>query len=126
MKCQGINITTARIRGLNSPPFYFEAMCYYAWNLTFSCASHMFFHNLSFFRVGDSKEEGEITCNKIKKNFKKACIFEGNKVAVIFGNDHNIIAIGHTGKNLWIDVRDNFSKKTFKELNIVVTSLKVY
>ena len=47
-------------------------------------------------------------------------------IAVIFGNDYNVIAIGKLGENLWIDVTGGFVAKAFGDLNIVITSLKVY
>lgn len=126
MKCQKIGIATARINGLNKSPYYFDHRCYYAWSITFSDTSHIFFNNLPFIKVGDTEEEGERTCNRLKENFKEAHIFDGEKVAVIFGNDDNVLAIGSLGENSWIDVTDKFVKKTFDELNIVVTSLIVY
>ena len=47
-------------------------------------------------------------------------------VSVIFGDDGHILAIGNIGEDVWIDTTDKFIKKTFAELNIVITSLKVY
>lgn len=126
MKCQKINIATSRIEGLTKPPYYFDHRCFYAWSITFSDTSTLLFNNLPFIRVGDTEEEGEKFCNQLKENFKEAHIYEGNKVAVIFKNDGNIIAIGSLGADLWIDVTDKYVKKTFEELNIVITSLKVY
>jgi len=126
MKKRRINIATARIKGLTKPPYYFEHRGFYAWSVTFSDSSTLGFDNLPFIKVGDTKEEGEILCNQLKENFKEAHIHEGDKVAVIFNNDGNVIAIGSIGKDLWIDVTDKFAKKTFKELNIVITSLRVY
>jgi hypothetical protein len=126
MKCQEINIATARIEGLTKPPYYFDHRCFYAWSITFSDTSTLFFNNLSFIKVGDTEEEGENFCNQLKENFKEAHIHEGDKIAVIFENDCNVIAIGSLGEDLWIDVTDKFVKKTFEELNIVITSLRVY
>ena len=126
MKCQEINIATARIEGLTNPPYYFDHRCFYAWSITFSDTSTLFFNNLSFIKVGDTEEEGENFCNQLKENFKVAHIHEGDTIAVIFENDCNVIAIGSLGEDLWIDVTDKFVKKTFEELNIVITSLRVY
>ncbi len=126
MKCQGINIATARIHGLNRPPYYFDHKCFYAWSIEFSDSSTLFFNNIPFIKVGDTKEQGEIYCNQLKSNFKNAHIYEGDKVAIIFDKDGAVLAIGHTSDDVWIDVRDNFVKKAFKDLNIVVTALKVY
>ena len=126
MKCQEINIATARINGLTKPPYYFDHRCFYAWNITFLDASILSFRNLPFIKVGDTEEEGEIFCNQLKENFKEAHIHEGDKIAVIFKNDGSVIAIGSLGEDLWIDVTDRFVKKIFEELNIVFTSLKVF
>lgn len=126
MKFQKVNIATARIKGLEKPPYYFDHKCYYAWEIMFKDNSTLFFNNLSFIKVGNTEEEGEIFCNQIKENFKEAHIYDGDKVAVIFRNDGCVLAIGNTGEDAWIDTTDKFVKKTFAELNIVITSLKVY
>ena len=86
----------------------------------------MFFNNLPFIKVGNTEEEGKVFCNQLKENFNKAHIYDGDKVAVIFGDDGRVLAIGNTGEDSWIDATDKFAKKTFAELNIVITSLKVY
>ena len=110
MKFQKVNIATARIKGLKKPPYYFDHHCYYAWDI----------------KVGNTEEEGEVFCNQFKENFNEAHIYDGDKVAVIFGDDGRVLAIGNTGEDAWIDTTDKFVKKTFAELNIVITSLKVY
>ena len=125
MKFREINIATAKIEGLTKPPYYFDHHCYYAWGITFTNTSTLFFNNLPFIRVGNTEEEGEIRCNEIKEVFKQANIHNGSKVAVLFDDIGEVIAIGKIGKDVWIDVRDNFTKKTFADLNIVITSLKV-
>ena len=126
MKFQEINIATARIEGLTKSPYYFDHHCYYAWDIMFSDTSTSSFHNLPFIKVGDTEEEGNTFCNQLKKNFEDAHIYEGSKVAVIFRNDGFIIAIGNLGEDSWIDVTAKFVKKTFEDLNIVITSLTVY
>lgn len=126
MKKKKICIATAKIKGLNDSPYYFEHHCYYAWKIMFEDTSTLFVNNLPFIKVGDTKEEGEIFCNHLKENFNEAHIYEGNKVAVIFEDDGNVLAIGSTGKDEWIDTTDKFVKKTFAELNINIKSLIVY
>lgn len=126
MKCQEINIATARIEGLTKSPYYFDHHCFYAWDVLFSHTSTLLFKNLPYIKVGDTEQEGEIFCNQLKENFKEAHICDGDTVAVIFGNDGNVIAIGCIGNDLWIDTTDKFALKTFEELNIVITSLKVH
>lgn len=126
MKFQKVNIATARIKGLEKPPYYSEHYCYYVWDIMFEDTSTLSFRNLPFIKVGDTKEEGEIFCNQLKENFKEAHIYDGDKVAVIFGDDGCVLAIGSMGEDAWIDTTDKFVKKTFAELNIVIKSLKVY
>ena len=126
MKTQVVNIATASINGLTKSPYYFEHHCYYAWDIMFEDSSTLSFDNLPFIKVGETKKEAETFCNMIKDNFKKAYIHEGDKVAIIFEKDGHVIAIGSIGKDMWIDVTDKFVKKTFKELNINITSLKVF
>lgn len=120
-----INVATAQIRGLTESPYYFEHNCFYAWKIMFSNPSTLFL-NLPVIKVGNTKEEGEIFCNQLKKNFNEAHIYEGNKVAVIFEDGGCILAIGNIGEDAWIDANDKFVKKTFAELNIDIKSLKVY
>lgn len=126
MKFQKVNIATARIKGLKKSPYYFDHHCYYAWDIMFEDTSTLFFYNLPFIKVGNTEEEGEVFCNQLKENFNEAHIYDGDKVAVIFGDDGRVLAIGNTGEDAWIDTTDKFVKKTFAELNIVITSLKVY
>ena len=126
MEFKKVSIATARIKGLRKPTYYVSHYCYYAWDIMFEDTSTLFFNNLPFIKVGNTEEEAEIFCNQLKKNFKEAHIYDGDKVAVIFGDDGRVRAIGNTGEDAWIDTTDKFVKKTFAELNIVITSLKVY
>lgn len=126
MKFEKLNIATARINGLTNSPYYHSHLCFYAWDITFSDTSTSLFFNLPYIKVGDTEEEGEIFCNQLKKNFEEAHIYEGDKVAIIFGENGIVKAIGRLGADLWIDTNDKFVKKTFAELNIVITSLEVY
>lgn len=125
MKFREINIATAEIEGLAKPPYYFEHHCYYAWGITFNKPSTLIFRNLPYIPLGNTEEEAEIRCKEIKAVFKNANIHNGDKVAILFDDIGEIIAIGRVAKDVWIDVRDNFTKKTFAQLNIVITSLKV-
>lgn len=84
------------------------------------------FNNLPFIKVGDNEEEAETFCDQLKENFKQAKIHNGDKVAILFETNGFVRAIGNIGQDLWIDVDNNFLKKTFKDLGIIITSLKVY
>ena len=121
-----VSIATARIKGLNKSPYYFQHRGYYAWDIMFEETSTLLFSNIPFIKVGDTEEEAERICNQLKENFVEARIHDGEKVAVIFGEDFHVMAIGCIGEDMWIDTRDKFTKKTFAELNVVITSFCVY
>lgn len=38
----------------------------------------------------------------------------------------NIMAIGRIGADKWVDVKDKFVCRTFKDMNVVITSLKIH
>lgn len=64
--------------------------------------------------------------NRIKSVFEDAGIRDTDKVILLFDEgSHTLRAIGVPGQNIWVDV-DGFVKKTFTELNIFISSLKVY
>ena len=126
MKFQDVSIATARIKGLNMFPYYHEHFDFNAVDIYFEDTSTFRFYNLSGIKVGNNKEEVEHFCNILKSHFNEAHIHDGDKVAVIFGDDGVVLAIGKPGEDAWIDVTDLFVKKTFAELNIVITSLKVF
>lgn len=132
MTFEKIGIATARINGLTKSPDYRTS--FFAWKIMFSERSLNFdgiydldesFYNLAM-NVGDIKAVAESRCNTIKKQFEKVHISDGDRVAIIFKEDRHIRAIGTIGRDCWIDVDDSFSIKTFEELNIVITSLKVH
>ena len=126
MKFQNVNIATTRIKGLEKTPYYFEHHCYYVWDIMFHNSSTLSFNNLPFIIVGNTEEEGNLICNQLNENFREAHINEGDEVAVLFDGNGCILAIGNIGEDSWVDITDGFDKKTFAELNIVPTSLKVY
>ena len=126
MKFQDVSITTARIKGLNILPYYHEGCGFYVADIYFEDTSTSWFFKLSGIKLGNNKEEVEHFCNILKSHFNEAHIHDGDKVAVIFGDDGVVLAIGKPGEDAWIDVTDLFVKKTFAELNIVITSLKVF
>lgn len=125
MKFQEVNIATARIEGLTTSPYDYDRNCNWEWHIFFSDASTRF-KNLVFIHVGYTEEEAVDFCNQLKENFNQANIYDGDKVAILFETNGRVRAIGSLGQDSWIDVEDKFVKKTFKELNIVITSLKVH
>lgn len=62
----------------------------------------------------------------ILSNIRQANIHDGDKVIVIFDEEGNILALGKINEDVWLDVTDQFKAKSFAELNIEITSLKVY
>lgn len=123
---KNLNIATAKIRGLNSSPYYFESKCYWAWEIQWEDCSSCFLSSLPFLKMGDTEDEAQLFCNTVKRNFHSAGIYEGSKIVILFSNNGTVIAIGRVGQDIWIDINDKFRKKTFKELNIKVSTLKVF
>lgn len=117
-----VNKATARINGLTKEPYYWEHHGYYTWDVLFSDTSTLFLENITFIKMGCTKEEAESFWNEIKENFEQAGICEGQKVNVLYGPDCNVRAIGFIGKDVWIDTCDKFAKKTFKELNVAINT----
>jgi len=137
-----LNVTTARIHGLNDEPYWFEHRLFYAWAITFSdCLYHNLF-NLDYIKVGDTEKKDEKAakafCQILKENFKKANIEDESKVAILYTSDFKVLAIAHIEKDFsissindlknfcWIDVRQQFTAKSFEELCLFITNLSVY
>ena len=68
----------------------------------------------------------EEDCLIRQENFKKADIKYNEQVAVLYQEDGSVIAIAKKGEDMWLDVRDNLTPKTFEELNVSITSLKAF
>lgn len=128
MKTKKVCIGTARIHGLKDDLYYFNAKCYYAWNIMFSETSTLKFHNLPWIYLNeDSEEEAEKKLKEIKHNFEILGIHDEEKVAVLFDEKGGqVLAIAALGQDLWIDTRNQFDVKIFRDLNVVVTGLKVF
>ena len=62
MRFKEVGISTARIRGLNEKPYWFEHRCFWAWRLTFEEASYLGFLNLSTIYLAEEKENAEAIC----------------------------------------------------------------
>ena len=119
-------IATARINGLNKLPYYFKERGFYAVDIKFTDSSTLLFDQVPFINIGNTREEAKTIWSLLKKNFSDAHIHNEDKVAVIFNMFYQVVAIGNIGNDVWIDVINGFSKKSFRELNITITSLKVY
>ena len=64
--------------------------------------------------------------NFILSTLEQVNIQHGDNIVVIFDEEGNILALGKKNEDVWLDVTDGFQKKSFAELNIDITSLKVY
>ena len=127
MELTKIGIATAQINGLAESPYYFDEKCYFAWDIMFTEPSTIFLNNITFINVGRDEEQAEALCNQIKENFKEALISDGDKVALIISSrSGNVRAISSTGRDSWIDVKDEFKVKTFNELDLNIDSLIVF
>ena len=120
-----INITLAQIEDEPTMPYYSIELCCYVWKIVFEYASTKKFNNLNI-KVGDTEAKAIANRHQVRLNFAEANIYWGDKVAIIFDEEGNILALGKMKEDVWLDVTDNFKKKSFAELNIDITSLKVY
>ena len=126
MKLPEKGIVTATIKGLKDNPYYFDAKCFWTWDIMLEKPSALFVENLPFIYLHeDSEKEAIKFCKKLKANFKKTGIFEGCRVAIITNGCHPK-AIARIGSDSWIDVENKFVVKTFKELDLQFDNLKVY
>ena len=128
MKFRRIVIATAEIKGIDKDPYFFDHHCYYAWSLMFENPSNlMAFLNKPVIYLSHEEEEANKVCAEFKNAFKEANIHEGDRVVLICNTKGNILAIGATYSDKWVDVyQDKFTVKTFKELKLNVSSLKVW
>ena len=127
MQFRRIVIATAEIKGLNKGPYYFNHHCFWAWSLMFENPSSLLaFRNLPVIYLAYDEKEANEVCRQFKNAFKKANIREGDEVALICNTKGDILAIGRTNSDSWVDVyQDRFKVKTFKELKLNISSLKV-
>ena len=127
MKFRRIVIATAKIKGLEKDPYWFEHHCYWAWSLMFENPSSLLaFRNLPVIYLAYDEKEANEVCRQYKNALKKANIREGDEVALICNTKGDILAIGRTNSDSWVDVyQDKFKVKTFKELKLNISSLKV-
>lgn len=117
MAKNSIGITSATIKGLNDKVYYFDAKCFWAWDITFKDYPLFTFNNMCWLYMGESQQEASKARRKIKKIFDDNGIYDGNRVAIIYDND-GVVAIGKSHHDCWIHVRDKYKVKTFKELNL--------
>ncbi|MBO5141679.1 MAG: hypothetical protein J6C46_01545 [Clostridia bacterium] len=123
-----INIAFATI-DLEYEPFMFRhinALGHYFCEFTFEYASTKKFNNPLNIKLGETEAKAVATQQQILMNFSEANIFLGDEVAIIFNDEGNILALGKMEEDVWLDVNDDFKKKSFVELNVDITSLKIF
>lgn len=117
-----IGIATARI-DLGQKMNRFKRYEVWLWNLTFSDSSTTRFSNL-LVELPTDKRTAKKRKEEIKNNFKKIGIKSGSLVGILFNRkSHEIIAIGSSGKRLWVNVDNDFA---LEELNMDITSIKFF
>ena len=121
-----INMAFARIEDERAMPLYLTDLCCYIWEITFEYVSTKKFNNPLNIKVGDTEAKAIAARHQIVLNFSEANIHWGDKVAIIFNEEGNILALGKMEEDVWLDVTQDFKKKSFAELNIDITSLKIY
>lgn len=126
MKFKEVGISTARIKGLKEEPYWFEHHCFWAWGINFEETSYLGVLNLSNIYLAEEQDKAKEACDKFKMAFKEAWIHDGDRVAVMHDKNGTVIAIGRIGADKWVDVKDKFVCKTFKDLNIIITALKIH
>lgn len=119
-----VSITTGRITGLKGEKFYCCRNCY-QWLITFTETSQANFCNSVNVYLGEWEEEAEKILNQYKKNFENAEIYDEDEVAILYSENGGIFAIGKLRKDIWIDVNDQFTAKSFSKLKVFITGLKV-
>ena len=119
---QTIHIAVATIHGVDDAIEYIKEKDFYSWSLTFTNTTASFF-NLAHIYLGKEYDVAECIKADFKERFTRAKIFDGNRVAVIFDDSGNILAIGAINSQLWIDTNNKFTTKRFKDLNLNLDSL---
>lgn len=122
MNPNAIGITTATIHFYETP-FHYLNPDKWVWTIKFENAPMFIPHNRIHFNIGFYEEEATKAANAIKDFFARNFIFEGSTVAVIYVGEQ-VIAIGKSDEDRWIDVRD-LKVKTFAELKLTFNSLVV-
>ena len=117
-----IGIATAKI-DLGQKMNRFKRYEVWLWNITFFDSSTTRFSNLLVELPAD-KKAAKKRKEEIKSNFKEVGIKSGSLVGILFNcKSHEIIAIGSSGKRLWVNVDNDFA---LEELDLDVTSIKFF
>lgn len=77
--------------------------------------------------TGNNESEFNEQIEKFSKNLESAGIKNDTPVAVIFEpGTGDVLAVAALASIYWIDFKDDFKIKQFKDLNIIPTDLQVY
>ena len=118
-----IGIATAKV-DLSQKMKRYKHLSSWYWNILFSDTTSTSFDNL-LIQLSSNRKKAKEQKKLIKEVFKDFGLKSGSQVLVLFSRDnHNVLAIGYSGKKLWIDV-DDYKPKEINELDIDITSLKV-
>ncbi len=118
-----IGIATAKIN-LSQKMTRFKGLKNWIWSITFFDTSSTNFSNL-ILKFSKDKKIAKKRKEGIKSNFRQIGIKNGSLVGVLFNRkNHEVIAIGSSGKKLWVSIKDNYD---LKELNLdSITSIKFF
>ena len=124
MKFANLEISKAKIHGLSDNVYYEKEHLFYCWDITLD--DHLSgFLNLSQIYMGKDYKEAALLKKEIEGRFKSIDI-EDNSEVITLSEKGELIAIGKSGNDSWIDINNHFRLKPFKELNIVPISIKVF
>ncbi len=120
-----IGIATATINGIDDAPSYSKDSNLFQWCINFSKRTTVFFKNSICVMLGNNKEDAILTCDILRKNIHEAGIYDGSAVNIIYdvAKKGDVIAINTPGSETFVDFRDNFSLKTFHQLNVSIKDL---
>lgn len=128
MKIRKVGIAKARIKGLTDGNFKRDdTWLFYTTHIFLDQISSIYFKPLANIKCGNLFEESQKFHSKLIHQFDSIGIHNGDEVVVLFEKaNSNIIAIGKTESNKWIDVNDYFKIKVFNDFNLFISDLTVY
>ena len=112
-----VNITSARINGLNGEKVCCCRNCY-QWIIAFTESSGGSFCSLLNIYLGDYEKEAEKKLNYFKKKFENAEICDEDEVSVLYDEKGNVHAVGKLKKDIWLDMDDQIFVKPFSKLAV--------
>ena len=130
MESKRVNIATAKVN-YGWVHFFGSTKNYYSMWLETDDSRDFLYNGLDYIALEPIREKsvpeeklGDIL--ERKNRLFEANLRPGTEVVVLFEDDGQVIAISKKGDKKWMDVRDKFTSKTFGELGIDATSLRVF